>query len=75
MTPKETFEYIEAFTWRMDQEQRERIWTVWHIAAFTRAKRLPAYETLIQPKDGKQLSEEEKRIRQEEFEELRKRMG
>lgn len=74
MTPKETHLYLEAATWKEKQKQRSRAWLAWHIAAFTRAKKMPAYAAVVKPKEARVLTAEEKKRKQAEFEELVKRI-
>ena len=47
-----------------------RAWAVWHVAALSRVKRLPALSRLIQAPEAKPLSEEEAVERRSEFEEM-----
>jgi len=73
MTPKETYQLIEAFAWRQDRDYRLRILQSWHTAVLSRAKRIPKYQELL-PRQPQELTKEEKRRRKAEFEEIVKRM-
>ena len=75
MTPAETYMTIEAHIWKQEQDQKLRAWEVWHIAALTRAKRMPPLSALTKAPDGKQLSPDEKLERQREFEDLTNKYG
>lgn len=70
MTPRETMQTIEAATWRLEQEQRERAWLAWHVAALSRAKKLPPLGRLLKSPEAKDLSGDELERRQEEFESM-----
>jgi len=61
---------IEAAAWRMEQAQRGRAWLAWHIAALTRAKRLPRFQQLVGVHDAKPLEGDELAERRREFEEM-----
>lgn len=69
MTPRETWQFIDAYQERFDIERRLLMWQTWHIAAFVRAKRLPAYHEIM-PRQHKPLSKEEKERKKKEFNEL-----
>lgn len=69
MTPRETYEFIDASVWRLDAERRLRIWQTWHTAAFVRAKRLPAYQEVL-PHTPQPLTKQEKERKRAEFDEL-----
>lgn len=75
MTPAETFMAIEAYMDRQEYEQKLRAWEVWHIAALTRAKRMPPLSALTKAPEGKKLTPDEKQERQKEFEELTEKYG
>jgi len=74
-TPRETYATMEAAAWRMEREQRRDVWLAWHVAALSRAKRLPALQRLMVGGKAKVLTGEEAEQRREEHEELRRRMG
>lgn len=67
MTPREAAQAVEAFAWRLEREQRGRMWLAWHTAACLRAKRLPRLEQLIAPPPARSLTVEEREARQDEF--------
>lgn len=73
MTPRETVQTIEAANWRMDQDQRARTWLAWHVAALSRAKRLPLLSRLVNPPKAKALRPDEAEARRREFAEMRAR--
>lgn len=64
---------IEAEQWRLEAEQRNMAWAVWHIAALTRAKKMPALQALIRQPDAKPLSEDEAHERRAEFRKLKEK--
>lgn len=70
LTPAEVTLAIEAAVWQAEQDHRMRAWAVWHVAALSRTKRLPALSRLIQSPEAKPLSEEEAVERRSEFEEM-----
>ena len=47
MTPNETLATIEARAWQAEQERQRDLWLAWHIAALSRAKRLPSLKRLL----------------------------
>ena len=75
MTPSETFMTMEAIGKQKDRERRDLLSIAWHIAAFSRAKKLPDLKTIIKPQKARRLSDTEKAKRQAEFEELKERMN
>ncbi len=66
---------FEAATWRQEQAQRRDLVIAWHVAALGRAKRMPNLRELLNPGKTKELTSEEQKQRQTEFEELTARMG
>lgn len=74
MTPVETMAVLDAAAWRMEREQRMQGWLAWHVAALSRAKRLPPLRRLLRVSDGKSLDGEDLEERRSEFKELRERM-
>lgn len=70
LTPAEATMAIEAAIWQAEQEHRMRAWAVWHVAALSRVKKLPALSRLIQSPEAKPLSEEAAVDRRSEFEEM-----
>jgi len=75
LTPRETAAVIEAAAWRMEREQRRDVWLAWHVAALSRAKRLPALQRLMGGGKARPLTGEELEQRREEHEELKRKMG
>jgi hypothetical protein len=72
MTPCETVLAIEAAAWRLEQDERGRLRLAWHVAALSRAKRLPPLAQLMAPqKQSRTLSGEELEARRREFAEMR----
>lgn len=67
--------HFEAHAWRQEQEWQRDVALAWHVAAFTRAKRLPGLKELLNPCETKQLTPEEQAKRAAEFERLNARMG
>lgn len=72
MTPPETYMAIEAATWRMEHEQRLMAWTAWHVAALSRAKKLPSLTKILTPPEAKKLTPDEAATRRKEFEDMKK---
>ncbi len=73
MTPVEVYMAIEASVWRMEREQRMTAWAVWHIAALTRARKMPALQALLKQPAAKALTPEEAEEKRAEFETMRQR--
>ncbi len=67
--------HFEAHAWRQEQGWQRDVALAWHVAAFTRAKRLPGLKELLDPGETKRLTPEEQAQRAAEFERLRARMG
>ncbi len=74
-TPAEIYVAIDAYGWGLEQKQKQLAWAVWHIAALTRAKKMPPLSSLVKPAPAKKLTEEEKLKRQKEFEEMVEKNG
>lgn len=73
LTPAETFVVLEAWGWRVEQEQKGRAWLAWHIAALQRMKRLPPLSRLVGRAKPKVLTGEEKeRVKREHAEMVEK---
>jgi len=70
LTPRETYMVLEAATWRLEREHRRDAWLAWHIAALSRAKRLPALQRLIAPGKARALEGEELERRRAEHREI-----
>ena len=70
LTPRETYMVLEAATWRLEREHRRDAWLAWHIAALSRAKRLPALQRLIAPGKARALEGEELERRRAEHQEI-----
>lgn len=71
-TPREVYAAIDAFSWQVDRENKRDAWLVWHIAALSRAKRLPPLKRLMggKEKDGKRLTGEKLEQRRKERREI-----
>jgi len=74
MTPVETYLVIKAAAWKFDEEQRDLAWLAWHVAALSRAKRLPALSKLLKAGKAEVLSGEELKKRREEFKQMKERI-
>jgi hypothetical protein len=70
MTPREMFAAIEAVSWRLEREHRRDAWLAWHIAALSRAKRMPPLQRLIAPGKARALDGEELERRRAEHREI-----
>ena len=70
LTPRETYMVLEAATWRLEREHRRDAWLAWHIAALSRAKRLPPLQRLIAPGKARALQGEELERRRSEHREI-----
>ena len=73
MTPRETVMAIEAAAWRAEQAQRGRAWLAWHVAALSRAKRMPPLARLFRLPGAKRLEGEELARRRREFEGMKQK--
>ena len=73
LTPKELWLVFKVTAWRWLQEQKRDAWLAWHIAALTRAKRLPSLASVMPKPPARKLSGAELRTRQQEFAELTER--
>ena len=72
MTPCETLMAMEAAVWRAEQAQAGELAQAWHVAAFSRQKRLPGLATLLarlKPSKAKKTPIDERR---EEFESFKR---
>jgi len=70
LTPRETYAAIEAARWQLEREHRRDAWLAWHIAALSRAKRLPALQRLIGAGKARALEGEELERRRAEHREI-----
>lgn len=70
LTPRETLAAIEAAAWRTEQAQRQDAWLAWHIAALSRARRLPRLARIVRPADAEPLKGEALECRREERDEM-----
>lgn len=75
LTPRETYATIDAAVWRMEQAHRRDGWLAWHIAALSRARRLPALQRILGGGKSHALSGDELEQRRQEHEELKRRMN
>jgi len=67
LTPAETYAAIEASIWRITQSQRRELAQAWRIAAFSRAKRLPPLNQVLNTGPAKPLKGAERLKRRKEF--------
>lgn len=74
LTPKELLAAVEAANWRHAQDQRRDVRMAWHVAALSRAKRLPSLQKLLKPGKARALHGEELERRRAERDELLERM-
>lgn len=74
MTPRELAASFEAAGWRRERDRERDTWLAWHVAALTRAKRMPELAEMLNPGRTRRLSREEYRRRKAEQAELVKRM-
>ena len=70
LTPRETYAVIEASAWQLEREHRRNAWLAWHIAALSRAKRMPPLQRLIAPGKARALEGEELERRRAEHREI-----
>lgn len=76
LTPRETWQSIEAAAWRLRQEQRLALTVAWHQAALQRSRRMPALEKLLAGlEERRPLTAAEAHERRDEFADMRARMG
>ncbi len=71
LTPRETVQTIEAVNWRLEQDQRARAWLAWHVAALSRAKRMPLLSRMVNPPAARRLPPDEAEVRRKEFADMR----
>jgi hypothetical protein len=74
LTPREVYAAIEAAGWRLEQEHRRAGWLAWHVAALSRAKRLPALARMMGGGKAKALTSEELETRRQEYGEIVERI-
>lgn len=72
MTPVETVQVIEAYAWRDRLEQRKGLALAWRTAAFSRSKKLPSLQAVLNTGPAKPLRGPELLKRREEFADMRK---
>jgi hypothetical protein len=70
LTPREMRLHFEAAAIRAEREYQRDAWLAWHIAALSRAKRMPTLKKLLQTDKAKPLRGEELDRRQAEHAEL-----
>lgn len=70
LTPRETYQTIEAYVWRDRQNQKKQIAQAWRIAALTRARKLPNLKTVLASGPARPLVGRERVQRREEFQEM-----
>ena len=61
---------IEARAWRAEQEQQRDLWLAWHMAALSRAKRLPSLARLLGDGESHALTGAELERRERERREI-----
>jgi len=71
MTPRETFATIDAANWRADVQRHRDIWFAWHIAALSRAKRMPPLQRLLGGGQAKALAGKALEKRRREHQKIR----
>lgn len=74
LTPRETYVVIQAAQWRMEREHRRDMWLAWHVAALSRAKRLPALKGLLGAGKARALTGKELKRRRAEHQEIMKKI-
>jgi hypothetical protein len=70
MTPRETYMAIDAARWRAEQEARRDVALAWHIAALTRARRMPQLKQLLGTRPARPLKGRELETRRREHQEI-----
>lgn len=75
LTPKETRMEFKARKKKIKREQDQAAWLAWHIAALSRAKRVPSFSKMVPPPKAKRLTPEEQAARQAEHDDMARRMA
>jgi hypothetical protein len=70
MTPREIQAAIEADIWRRELVHRRDAWLAWHVAALSRAKRLPPLQRMLGGGQTRELEGEELERRRREHQEI-----
>lgn len=71
LTPAETYAAIEAAIWRETQSQRRELANAWRTAAFSRAKKLPPLNQVLNTGPTKPLKGKERERRRKEFADMK----
>ena len=72
-TPREIYATIQAAAWRLEQEHKRDVWLAWHVAALSRARRLPPLARLLGSGKARALEGEELEERRTEHAEMTQR--
>lgn len=73
LTPRETAAVLDAAVWRWKQEEQRMLSLAWHVAALTRARRMPSLDRLLRPPSkARDIPIEERRV---EFEQMKRIVG
>ena len=75
LTPRETFMVLEAAARRFEREHRRDAWIAWHVAALSRAKKLPPLQRLMPARPARTLHGAELAKRKAEMDELTRTLG
>ena len=67
-TLQEIYATIQAFTWNVERQNKSDAWLAWHIAALSRAKRLPPLKRFLKGKPGESKRLEGKELDQRRLE-------
>jgi hypothetical protein len=70
LTLRETLAAIEAAAWRAEQQQRRDIALAWHVAAFSRTRRMPSLRSVLARGETQVLQGEDLERRREEHREM-----
>ena len=70
LTPHETYAAIEAAGWRMERAHKRDLCLAWHVAALSRAKRLPPLKRLLGTDKARALEGEELERKRAEHREI-----
>ncbi len=71
LTPVETYAAIDASIWRDTHRQKRELVTAWRTAAFSRAKKLPPLNQVLNAGPAKPLRGQEREKRRKEFADMK----
>lgn len=74
LTPREVYQVVQAAQWRAERAHRRDGWLAWHVAALTRARRLPELQQMFMSREARPLHGEELERRRREHEEMLERL-